>query len=359
VATEKAEKTEPATPKRREDARRKGQVAQSRELQSVVLLAVAVLLLGSGLGEHLATSIAWLTEVAWSSRTPTTIGDFHALILTNFQIAGAAILPLIALTTLAGAATAVVQIGPLFSPEALKPRGDRLSLVQGFKRMADPDRLFDLGKALFKVTVVGLIGYWLVGGALPRLVGLYGAPLESGLRELGGLAREMTLYTLAFLAAMAAIDLVYQRWRHEHRLRMSKKEVRDELKDREGNPQVRSRARALQRELTRSRMIEAVADASVVVTNPTHFAVALQYSPDLAAPKILAKGRNHVAKRIREVASANRIPIVENKPLAQLLHRTGQIGKEVPEALFQAVAEVLAYVYRLDPRRAHAWGHMQ
>ena len=160
-----------------------------------------------------------------------------------------------------------------------------------------------------------------------------------------------------FLAVMAVADLFYQRWRWEQKLRMSKREVRDEFKQREGDPLVRSRFRAKHRELTRSRMIAAVADADVVVTNPTHYAVALQYDRmAMAAPQVVAKGRNHVALRIREAAVEHRVPIVEDAPLARLLHRTGEVGQEIPQNLFQAVAEVQAYVYRLDPRRGATWG---
>lgn len=356
MPAEQADKTEPATPKRREDARRKGQVAMSRELQSVVLLAAAVLLLRSGLGERLGVEISRLTEVAWSGTRPGSLADFHAALLGSLGSASLALVPFVVLLALAGAAAAFVQVGPLLSWEAVKPRGDRMSPIQGFKRMFDLDRLFDLVKALFKVAIVGSLGYWILAAALPKIISLHGAPLEAGLSELADLALRFALSALAFLALMAGIDLLYQRWRYDHRLKMSKKEVRDELKDREGNPQVRSRARALQRELTRSRMIASVAEASVVVTNPTHFAVALLYSPENPAPTIVAKGRNHVAQRIREVARENGVPIVENKPLAQLLHRTGKVGREIPESLFRAVAEVLAYVYRLDPRRAEAWG---
>ena len=154
---------------------------------------------------------------------------------------------------------------------------------------------------------------------------------------------------------MAAIDVLYQRWRYETRLRMTKKEVRDEVKDREGDSQLRGRARAMQREMNRSRVLASVADASVVVTNPTHFAVALQYTGAGGAPRVLAKGRNHVAARIREMARKHGVPIVENKPLARLLHRTAKVGEQIPEALYQAVAEVLAYVYRLDPARGRSW----
>jgi len=355
VADDQNDKTEPATEKKRQDARNKGSVAQSRELQTAILLGAALAVLGSGFALSLAQGIVSLSDAAWSGAHPRTLADFHAVLLRTFMTAGAGAIPIMLLVSLAGAGAALVQIGPLFSLEALKPQASRLSLAKGMKRMADLDRLFDLGKALFKVTVVGTIVWKTVGPELHRIVGMSAVPLSQSLPIAGGLARDAALTSVVFLGAMAALDLLYQRARFEKRLRMTKKEVRDELRDREGNPHVRNRARAVQREMSRARMIAAVADASVVVTNPTHYAVALQYLPERAAPLVIAKGRDHVARRIREVALENDVPIVENRPLARLLHRSAKVGEDIPEALYQAVAEVLAYVYRLRPNRATGW----
>lgn len=356
MAEDEAEKTEPATPKRREDTRRKGQVAQSRELQSVVILVAATVVFGSGMTYRLVTDLGRLTANLWSGPRPEQLADFHATLLHVMAVLAVPMLAIIVLFSLIGASGALVQTGPMFSFEVLKPRGERLSPIKGFKRLVDLDRLFDLAKAVFKVAIVGTITWIVVGSSLERLTGLSNESIGASLVHAGTLARDVALGSLAFLGVMAGIDVLYQRWRFEKRLRMSKKEIRDELKDREGNPQVRGRARAMQRELSRSRILTAVADASIVVTNPTHFAVALQYTGADGAPRVVAKGRNHVAARIREVARKHGIPIVENKPLARLLHRSAKIGEEIPETLYQAVAEVLAYVYRLDPARARARG---
>ena len=173
----------------------------------------------------------------------------------------------------------------------------------------------------------------------------------------GRLGLDIATWILAALALMAMIDLIYQRWRYEERLKMTRKEVRDEHKEQEGDPGTRRRYRTRQLELSQSRMISAVAEATVVITNPTHFAVALVYRRlEMDSPKVVAKGKSHVAARIRAMAEKHGVPIVENPTLARILYRTCKIGREVPENLFQAVAEVLAYIYRLDPRRAAPWG---
>ena len=353
-----AERTEPATPKRREDTRRKGQVAQSRELGSVAVLWAAALLFGSFLGANLVQSVAVMAASTWSRAGLGVggVGDYHTALFQAIQLGGGALLPLMGLLALAGAVAAIGQIGPMFSTEVLVPKASRLSLASGFKRMVEPDRFFELGKALFKVAVVGAITWWVIASAAEMIPALVQVSLAEGLRIGGVLGRRVALASLAFLTVMALIDVVWVRWRHETRIRMSRKEVRDEIKDREGNPLVRSRARAIQAELSRSRMIESVSDASVVITNPTHYAVALKYERGLRAPEVVAKGRNHVAARIREVAERHRVPIVENPPLARLLHKTGKVGQEIPESLFEAVAEVLAYVYRIDAQRAREWG---
>lgn len=355
--TDMAERTEPATPKKKEDARRKGQVAQSRELQSVAILWVAAGLAGPMLGGALVLKVAAVAEASWSRAGSGLdgFGDFQAALYNSVGHAAIGVLPLMVLLGLAGGGSALAQTGPLFSIEAIAPKASRLSLVSGFKRFFDPDRLFDLGKSLFKVAVVGTITWFVITTAIELITGLLHVSVAESLVVAGRLARQVAFASLAFLTVMAAIDLVYQRWRHAKRLRMTRKEVRDEVKEREGSPHVRSRMRAMQQEMSRTRMIEAVADASVVVTNPTHYAVALQYKRELDAPKVLAKGRNHVARRIREEARRHDVPIVENPPLARVLWKTGRVGEMIPESLFQAVAEVLAFVYRVDARRGREW----
>lgn len=304
-------------------------------------------------------ALADVARSAWTgiATPPETLDDYRSILLSHARHPAVAVLPIFMLFAAAGAASQVLQTGPLFSGEALAFKANRMSLLKGIKRMLGPDRLFDLAKAIFKVAIVGVVGWSVIGGEIDLIVGLADVDIGPGLATIGMLARRLAISILAVLALMAIGDLFYQRWSYEKRLRMSKREVREEVKQREGNPQVRSRARQMQRDLSRSRMISAVADADVVVTNPTHFAVALRYHrEEMGAPEVVAKGRGYVAARIRQAAEAADVPIVENPTLARVLYQTAEVGQQVPAKLFQAVAEVLAYIYRLDPRRATAWG---
>ncbi|MEM7409179.1 MAG: flagellar biosynthesis protein FlhB [Myxococcota bacterium] len=355
---DQAQKTEPATPRRREEARRKGQVAQSRELQNVAVLGAALLAVlspwGMALGETMLLAIRQCLSVA--AAPPSTLSGYYAALLSMGIPVAWSLVPIMAAIALAGALAQFAQTGPLWSLEVLQPKYERVDPLKGMKRLLNGDRLFDLVKSLFKVAAVGAVGAWVVWGDIPAILGASRADIASSLSLTAKLCLALAIALLTLLTLMAILDVAYQRWRYETRLRMSKKEVRDEMKEREGDPTLRGRFKAMHRDLSRSRMIAAVAEADVVVTNPTHYAVALAYDGAMmAAPKILAMGRDHTAARIREAAEEHDVPIVENPPLARVLVKTGEVGKEIPENLFQAVAEVLAYVYRLQPRRAHSW----
>jgi flagellar biosynthetic protein FlhB len=358
MARDEAERTEPATPKRREDVRKKGDVAQSREVVSVLILLAVFLALLSSLGSRVALAVASLAQAVWSGAmiTPRTMADYHAVWLEHVAIGAAALIPLLAVVLVAGLVGNLVQVGPLFSLEALQPRLDRVSFAQGLKRMWSLDRLFDLLKALVKVGVAGLATWSVLGPALDSVLALGESQIWDGLALAALLVQRLAIWILIGFGAFAVLDLFYTRSRYERKLRMTRQEVRDELRQREGDPKVRARLRARARELTRLRMIGAVATADVVVTNPTHYAVALRYAPAaMAAPQVVAKGRNKLALQIRERARRAEVPIVENPPLAQLLYKTAPLNGEIPESLYRAVAEVLAYISRLDPRRASAW----
>jgi len=358
VAEDQADKTESATPKRREEARKSGEVAQSREIQSVVILATALGVAVSFMGVRLVKSFAEVAQAAWGglATPPASLADYQAWILEAGHVAGIALLPILLLMAVMGTVSQIAQTGPLLSLEAMEWKGSRLDPLSGLKRLVSGDRLFDLVKSLFKVGIVGFLVWYVLHDRIALLTGLSGADIGDALIALGRSARSLAIAILLALGAMAILDLIYQRYSWEKKHRMSKREVRDEMKDREGDPHVRARFRQMQREVSRSRMIGAVADADVVVTNPTHYAVALKYDREqMVAPKVVAKGRNHVAQRIKEEARKNGVPVLENPPLARMLHKATEVGREVPANLFQAVAEVLAYVYRLDPRKGRAW----
>jgi flagellar biosynthetic protein FlhB len=359
VASDDAEKTEPATPKRRLDARKKGEVAQSREVVSVAILAGLLLAAMSALGVGLVGSIAFQAQVVWSGSeiVPSTTGDYHAVLLHHARQTGLVVGPLLLVIVLTGVAGNVIQTGPMLALEGLAFKWERISLINGAKRMFSLDRLFELLKAFVKLAV-GLAAIWMVmRPAMETIMSLGNGEVIDALALASVLIRRLVILVLIGFGLFAALDLMYVRWRYEKKLRMSKQEVRDELRQREGDPKVRARARAVQRELSRMRMIAEVTRADVVVTNPTHYAVALRYRGEtMAAPRVVAKGRNHLALRIRRVARQHGVPVVENPGLAQILYRTVPLGREIPERLYQAVAEVLAYITRLDPTRSGAWG---
>ncbi len=349
---DEAEKTEPATPKKKEDARKKGQVAQSRDVSTVLLLAAAAAALGSPLGERLGRLVLEASRQSWSGMLirPESVADFHAIFLYVGVLMAFALAPFALLFVLTGIASNLAQIGWLLSAEALAFKLEKINPITGFKRMFSLDRVYELGKALLRLAVVVWISWWFLAPALPEVFSLMGSDLAATGRVGGELLAKTMWVILAIFALFAVVDFVWQRYQHEKRLRMTKQQVRDEHKQREGDPQVKSRIRQIQREVAQRRMLDAVADADVVVVNPTHFAVALQYRPpEQRSPHVLAKGRNHIALKIRRRAEELGVPIVENPPVAQLLYKTAIVDREIPEKLYEAVAEVLAYVYRLDP----------
>lgn len=354
-----AERTETATPKRREDARKKGDVAQSREVSSVICLAAGLGMLLTWFGVDLGLEVAAQARTLWAEAAapPSSLADFHALLLHCGVRTLRAAAPFGIVIFAAALAGPLLQVGPLFSGEALAFNGKRINPLSGLKRLVSADRLMELVKSLLKLVVVLTILWVVLRPWLGMVLDLSGAEPAAGLGLARAIAFRFAAAAVLVLAVLAVLDLAWVRWRYEEKLKMTRQQVRDELKQREGSPEVRSRRRSLQRELSRLRMIAATADADVVVRNPTHYAVALRYDrSEMDAPVLLAKGRNRVAQRILDAAREHDVPIVENRPLAQLLYKSGRIGRQIPDSLYQAVAEVLAYVYRLDRGRASAWG---
>ncbi len=351
------EKTEPATPRRREKAREQGDVAVSREIPTVMVLGSALVVALSGLGAGLLETVVRQSRSVWSGSEihPTTLSDFHALLWQHAAMTGVALLPIAVLLMVAGGAAYVAQIGPLWSPKALGFRLSRINLLSGLKRLVNVEKLVELVKAAIKIGLLGTAAWLTLRADLVGVFSLANAEIFQSLAKGGELSLRLVIAAMMILIILSIIDIAWVRHRFEKKLRMSKQEVRDERKQREGDPTVKGRLRQMQRDLTRQRMIAEVSEADVVVTNPTHFAVALRYEQgEMGAPKVIAKGRGYVALRIREIAREHGVPIVENPPLAQVLYRTVSVGREIPENLFQAVAEILAYVYRLRPASAGA-----
>jgi len=342
------ERTEPATPRRREEARERGQVARSADLSSALILLAAVVALHflgrSMIGGILASSTSVLDGLAGVDGAPGNLmgrfGGAFAAVLAGF-------LPFIGIILAAAVGANLVQVGFLFTGDPLVPDLDRINPVSGLGRLFSIRGLLRIVAALLKISLVAVVVFWTLWAERVRLVELSGRPFEQVLGVATDLMFTLSLRAALALLGLALLDFGLQRWQHGRDLRMSKREVREELKRYEGDPRIRERRRGLQRRLALQRMMLGVPEATVVITNPTHFAVAVRYEKPMEAPIVVAKGAEQMAFRIRETALEHGVPIVERKELARALYRTVDVGQAVPSEVYKAVAEILAYVYQL------------
>jgi flagellar biosynthesis protein FlhB len=344
-------RTEAPTPKRKRDARKKGQVARSMELPQAVSLVASVVLLPlvmPRLGSELATQ--WRVSIAAASSADP--GSASGILGQFFATAMVALLPLLLVLAGTGVFAGVAMVGAKPNPWQLKPKLSGLSPKNGIKRLASKQTLWELAKVTGKLGVLAGLTYGVVVAGMQAL--LTGPiSLDRLTAATGGASVALVQRVTLFAVLLGVADAVVSKRRHLKQLRMTKQEVRDEHKQTEGNPLVKSEIRKKQMKMSRMRMMAEVARADVVLTNPTHLAVALAYEPGSAAPVVVAKGADKVAKRIREEAAKHGVPIRENKPLARALFRSVEIGEAIPVALYRAVAEVLAAVYRArNVRRA-------
>ena len=350
---DESSKTEEPTPKRLREAREKGQLPSSREVNSWFMIFALTLLIfgmaGSMMGglSNLMTAFVEKPHEMLLNRGSlvSLIGDIAIVILIVMA------LPLI-MTVLAAFFSSVLQNGLLLAPETIKPKLEKISPIAGLKRLFSIRSLTEFVKGLVKLAVVGAIGTAVVMPELNDIGAFMAMDIDALLIRLRDLALILLAAVLAVMTVIAALDLTYQRYEHMKKLRMTKQELKDEYKQTEGDPIVKSRLRQLRMERARRRMMAAVPTSDVVITNPTHFAVALKYDSDkMAAPRLVAKGADLVAKRIRDLANDNDVPIVENPPLARALFAGCELDQEVPPEHYQAVAEVIGYVYRLKGRK--------
>lgn len=353
AAEDKAqERTEPATPKRLEEARKKGQVPRSRELNTLALLltsAIGFLMLGGGIAQGLSSLMQQGLQVSRAN-----VFDTHAptLLLKQTVLDVLWLLaPLLGLLTLAALIAPVVLGGWSFSPLTMK--GERLSPVAGLKRMFGSHGLMELFKVLVKSALIGGAMIMLLWNYADELLHLGAQPLETALAHAGDiLVWSFLVMTLSF-AAVVAVDVPFQLWQHGKQLRMTRQEVRDEMKETDGNPETKGRVRSMQREMAERRMMAEVPKADVIITNPTHFAVALRYDQNkMRAPRLVAKGRDLIAAEIRRVGAAAGVTCVQAPALARAVYHGVEINREIPAALYTAVAQILAYVYQLKTARS-------
>jgi len=349
MAESGAERTEQATPKRRDEARKKGQVPRSAEL-SMAAVCIAAATAIYTLGRGAAGQFADFMRGALSLRPEQSMGEnviWPALMSAGSQ-ALINILPILGATFVAALAAPLAIGGWNFSAEALVPQFSKLNPANGLGRMFSARGGVELGKGLAKVFVVALIAWVLLRGMTPQMMGLSSEPLNGAIGHSAQLAGYALLVLCFGLVAIAAFDVPFQLWQHGRDLKMTREEVREEYKESEGSPETRGRIREAQRALARGRMMQEIPKADVVVTNPTHFAVALRYDDQkMRAPIVVAKGTDLLAARIREIAAENGVPVVEAPPLARALYRNVDLGREVPAALYVTVAQVLTYVYQL------------
>ncbi|MCL6636878.1 MAG: flagellar biosynthesis protein FlhB [Alicyclobacillus sp.] len=348
------EKTERATPHRRRKARQEGRVPRSTDLTSALALLAAVAALHAWGGTVWANSLDWLRN-SLSGQGPAdwTVPAVTALLRHGMVQIAQAVSPILAAAAVVGGLAAMVQAGGVFVPRLALPDLQRINPLAGWKRLFSGRSLIETAKACLRLAVLAWLAYATTRGQVAQLELLSGMDPAVMAVDLGGRLYHLALMGAALLVLIAAGDYAYQRFAYERSLRMTRRELRDELREQEGDPQLKARIRQRGRALALRRMMQNVPQADVVVTNPTHYAVALRYdAPVMSAPQVVAKGQDQMAWRIRQLAQAHGVPTVENKPLAQALYRQVELLAYVPPDLYQAVAEVLAYVYRLQGRPA-------
>jgi len=349
------ERTEEPTPKRRTEAQKEGQIAISQDafiFANLTAVALALLWAGSFVLSEAASGF----QTTWAPRDDLSLPEGVALFRSAFGHGLRIAAPMLLAALFAGIAVGELQTRGTLSPRRLRPKLSKLNPLQNAQRIFKLQGAIELPKSLLKLALVGGMTGAIVWTRLTDYLGLYQlTPLDSARFQLESLILTF-LIGCSGMFLIAAIDYAYQSFRTERALRMSRTDVKEERKQSEGDPLIRARMRSLQLERARSRMMDAVPRADVVITNPTHVSVALIYQKrNMRAPTVLAKGRGHLALRIREIALECGIPIVEEPPLARTLYRLVKVNQQIPERLFQAVAQVLAYVQRLDPQRRRGW----
>lgn len=343
------EKTEQPTAKRLDEAREKGQVPRSRELTTVLVLILSAVTLFF-IGESIIADLGEVMALTFSL-TRKQLFDTNAMINTFIQSIEIMAFDLgifLAVTVIAALAAPALIGGWNFSGQAMSPKGERLDPIKGMKRIFGPQGLIELAKSLGKFILIGAISTTLLWGIRDQLLTLGRQEVEVALADLGYLTLWVFLAITASLILIALIDVPFQLWNHTRQLRMTKQEVKDEMKDTEGNPEVKGRIRRLQVQLSQQRMMQDIPSADVVITNPTHYAVALKYDQSKSgAPVVVAKGADLISQQIRMVAEHNDVPILSAPPLTRAIYYSTEIGEEIPSGLYIAVAQVLAFVFQL------------
>jgi len=347
------EKTEQATPKKREEAKKKGQVAKSRDAASVAVLLACLVFFwfgASGMIEKTMSLARWL--FTQSSRFTVNSNNIQGLMVGMVYKVFAILSPLL-LTAFSMALLAnYLQIGFVLSAESVQPKLSKIDPIKGFQKLFSIRSLVELAKNIFKISIVGFVVYLTIKGEIENILPLMDQSVWGILIYIGEVAFKIILRVCLVLIILAVFDYIYQKWEFEKNLKMSKQDIKDETKQTEGNPLIKARVKRLQKDAARKRMMAGIPEADVVITNPTHLAVALRYDQtSVSAPKVIAKGAGFIAENIKDIARKNNIPIVNNKPLARVLYKTVDVDEMIPANLYKAVAEVLAFVYSMKRKQ--------
>ncbi len=353
MAEEEQERTEPATYKKRTQVKEEGQVTKSTDLNSVISLLMGIALL-TLFGNYIFMNLNALFKISFSSfpKNDLSPDEIHNRFIAISWYFAKMVLPVMGGLMATGFLSNYIQVGNAISLKSIFPKFERIDPLKGFKRIFSWKSLIILLKSFIKIFIIGYIAYILTKKELDVVMHLSDMEVNQIISTICSLILNIGLKISFSLLLLALADYGYERWSFEKNIKMTRQEVKDELKDTEGNPLVKSRIKSIQRQMTMHRMMTDVPKADVVITNPTHLAVALKYdSESMGAPKVIAKGARLVAERIKEIARKNNVPVVENKPLARSLYKLCNIGKEIPVQLYRAVAELLAYVYKAQGRR--------
>ena len=352
-----SDKTEKATQKKREDLRKKGQVMQSRELPANLIMLVMFIsfrTFGNFIYHECKSVFQFFINEAPSHDITNTAEIMRLITYSVLEIAKISA-PFFIIAMIVGALGTYVQIGFLFTAEPLKPKFSNLSPMKGLKRIFSTRSLFELIKSLAKVSLVSLVAWNSIKSEFTNMLKLMDMEIGPLTMYIINTALDIAIKICFSMLAISAVDYFFQRRKHEKDIRMSKQEIKEEYKQMEGNPEIKSKIKQKQREISMRRMLQEVPKADVIITNPTHFAVAIKYEPQKkAAPYVLAKGADFMAQRIKEIAKENKIHTMENRPLAQALYKSVEVGDSVPPELYKAVAEVLAFVYKMEGKNPAA-----
>ena len=346
------EKTERATPKRRGEAREEGNVARSMEINSATVLLVGIITLYFSANWFLSYMYHGFQYcIRESPFISLNVEDLDNLAFIALKFLLECVGPLVLLIFIFGIIANVSQVGLSFHAKPLLPKLSKINPIEGFKRLFSMRSIVELIKNILKITIIGYFAYKTIKGDFDKYYLLMDSNVPAIVAFICKLAFKLVLKITLILLILAILDYSYQKWDFEKKIRMSKQEVRDEMKQSEGDPKVKGRMRGLQRQMVINAMIKELPDADVVITNPIFLAVALKYNTSMKSPKIVAKGARKMAERIRDIAIEHDIPIVENKELARALFKALDVGMEVPGKFYQAVAEVLSYVYKLKNKK--------